>query len=706
MRYNSRQTNLKKTMKKVVTLLTINCLTILFTHGQSIKKDSLKALELSEIVVTATRTKKQLGTLSTPLTLIKKQQIQALGSVRLTDVLREQTGLAINHDHGQGIQMQGFDADYTLILVDGEPLIGRTAGTLALSRIAVSNIKQIEIVKGPSSSLYGSEALAGVVNIITDNPSNTQGNINVQYGANQALNLNGQVNFKHKNLGIYLFADHYNSQGYDLNPASYGATVEPFYNYTFQTKVNYVFTSRLKLTVSGRYYTEYQDQRANLGSSNPVIISGQGKQQDANLHIILDQKTGQNLQLQYKLYHTDYRTNAVLRYENDQSLYNESFFNQRFTRPEIIANYYFNKQHFLTLGAGGTLEAVEATRYNGVQNFNTQYAFAQYEWTPTQELSVTGGARFDVHSAYGTQLSPKLSARYQATQWLAIRGSAGVGFKAPDFRQLYLDFTNSVAGYSVFGSQELQRGITRLSNEGQIQSLLADPSNFGDLLPESSTAYNIGIQMQWKNGWGADVNLFRNDVKNLIETQIVARKTNNQSVFSYINLREVFTQGAEINIRYRLLRNLRFTGGYQYLVAKDKSVVDRLNKGEVFKRDPQTLATTRVKASEYGGLFNRSRHMYNARLFYTSKGFNASIRGIYRGRFGLGDLNSNQILDADNEYVSGYWLWNVSVAKRFGQLFQLQVGIDNAFDFTNRVTSPGIAGRLWYARLSFYFQKK
>lgn len=696
----------KEMKNKAAIVLLIIHLTSIYGFCQTTEPDSLVNMHLDEIVVTATRTEKQLGSLTTPLTLIKKQQIQALGALRLAEVLQEQTGLAVIADHGQGIQMQGFDSDYTLILIDGEPLIGRTAGTLALSRIAVNNIKQIEIVKGPSSSLYGSEALAGVINIITDSPKKTQGGINLQYGANQTMNVNGQVSFTHKKLGVYLFADRHSSQGYDLNPETYGATVEPFTNYTLQTKLRYDFNPKLKLTLSGRYYNETQEQRVNLDANNPLIVSGEGIQQDANFQATLDQKIGQNLKLQYKFYHTDYRTKSALHYENDQQLYDESFFNQRFTRPEIVANYYINDAHFLTLGVGGTLESVEASRYTEIQQFNTQYVFGQYEWTPTKKLTVMAGARLDMHSVYGNQLSPKLSARYQITPWLATRGSVGVGFKAPDFRQLYLNFTNATAGYSVFGTEELGAGIDRLTQAGEILSLLADPASFKTLNPESSIAYNLGLQMQWKNGLKAEVNLFRNDIQNLIETQIVARKTNNQSVFSYTNLREVFTQGAEVNFTYNVLQNLQLKAGYQYLIAKDKAVVDQLEKGEVFKRDPQTLVTTRVTPSEYGGLFNRSRHMFNFRLFYNHRTFNASLRGIYRGRYGLGDFNSNQILDADNEYVAGYWLWNASLAKEFKRGLRLQVGVDNILNFRNEIAIPGIAGRLWYVRLGFNIGKQ
>jgi outer membrane receptor for ferrienterochelin and colicins len=101
----------------------------------------------------------------------------------LADVLREQNGITMTSGFGAGVQLQGLNPDYTIILIDGEPLIGRTAGVLDLNRIAVGNIKKIEIVKGPSSSLYGSEAMAGVINIITDKKNTDALSANIRYGS-------------------------------------------------------------------------------------------------------------------------------------------------------------------------------------------------------------------------------------------------------------------------------------------------------------------------------------------------------------------------------------------------------------------------------------------------------------------------------------------------------------------------------------------
>nr|HPH46459.1 TonB-dependent receptor plug domain-containing protein [Chryseolinea sp.] len=193
-------------------------------------QDSLAQKQLDEVVVTATRSERALSELPVPVTVIQKSQIKNMGSLRLNDVLGEQTGLAIVSDHRTGIQMQGFSPEYTLILVDGEPLIGRTSGTLELNRIAVGNIKQIEIMKGPSSSLYGSEALAGVVNIITERPIGVNGTITSRYGANNTFDLGATVNYKKNKLGLYAFANRYSTDGYDLSTDTEGNTVSPFAN--------------------------------------------------------------------------------------------------------------------------------------------------------------------------------------------------------------------------------------------------------------------------------------------------------------------------------------------------------------------------------------------------------------------------------------------------------------------------------------------
>src|SRR5262245_28674450 len=157
--------------------------TLLFFANTSFgQQDTLFNKSLEEVVVTATRTERKLGNVAVPVTIISSKAINQSGSLRLRDILAEQAGLFITSSFGSGLQMQGLSPDYTIILVDGEPLIGRTAGVLDLKRLTLANIKKIEIVKGPSSSLYGSEAMAGVINIITDHSFKRELQTGMRYG--------------------------------------------------------------------------------------------------------------------------------------------------------------------------------------------------------------------------------------------------------------------------------------------------------------------------------------------------------------------------------------------------------------------------------------------------------------------------------------------------------------------------------------------
>lgn len=687
----------------LVVLLTI-CSTYIYAQYAG---DSLKTKELVEVVVTATRTEKLVSSVPMPVTIITQQQIRQMGSLRLNELLQEQTGLAIVNDHGQGIQMQGFNPDYTLILIDGEPLIGRTAGTLELSRITVGNIKQIEIVKGPSSSLYGSEALAGVINIITENPKETSGRLSARYGANQTSDFTGSFNLKKDKLGFYAFANRYGTGGYDFTPTVFGNTVEPFHSYTFQSKLNYDFSQKLKLKISGRYFTENQQSNFDIGMlQQPQYVGGKGIVKDYNFNPTVDWLISPKLKMQFRYYQSQYETNSTLNYLSDNQRYDQTFFTQTFQRPEVQTVYFLNDKNIFTTGIGTIAESVEATRYEGTKRFSTNYAFFQYEFFPLKKLNVILGGRFDSHSTYGSQVSPKLSAQYQISPKIALRGSVGVGFKAPDFRQLYLNFNNAVAGYSVFGSEEMGAALNRLQQQNQIAEVLLPPSQIGTLKAERSIAYNLGVKITPSERLTWNINFFRNDVSNLIETQIFARRTNGQNIFGYRNLNRIFTQGFETDATYKINTNLTFSAGYQYLLAKDKDVIAQIERGEIFRRNPETFVTTRVTENEYGGLMNRSRSMLNVKLFYENQqhGISGSIRAIYRSRFGFGDNNGNLILDTDSEYVKGFVTWNMAVAKDFWKnKARFQVGIDNLLNYRNESQMPNMAGRLWWVSTSFQF---
>jgi len=693
------------------------------------EKDSLLTKELDEVIVTATRNERTMGALPMPVSLVAKNQIRTMGSLRLNDVLTEQTGLVVVpqvNAQGNGIQLQGFNPDYTLILLDGEPIIGRYTGSLELSRIAVGNIKQIEIVKGPSSSLYGSDALAGVINIITERPQGFGVNASARYGTNNTVDFSGDANITKDRLGVYLFGNRYSTDGYDLSPQNFGNTVSPFNNYTLNSKITYKISPATDISLSGRYFNENQHFNFEVTSgSQQMRTSGVGNTNDWNINPVITHRLSDKVMLTGRFYSTHYNTETNLSLESDGSAFYNDDFQQSFTRPEINAEYYINDQHVTTVGAGYAYETVRTSRYGDQtkRDQNTRYGFFQHEWLPTEKVTLIAGGRLDFNNVYGSQFSPKLSSRYEVSSKLTLKASVGVGFKSPDFRQLYFNFTNSAAGgYSVLGTEVVAAQLALLESQGQIAAYLFDPSQIGKLNAERSIAINIGGNARVLPTLITDFNVFYNSIDNLIETQSVAVTTNGQNIFSYRNIQRAFTSGVESNFSYPLARNLNLSLGYQFLIAKDKDVAQNVKDGQVFYRDPSTLVTKRLKPSEYYGLYNRSRHSGNIKLFYNHRprGLEASLRVIYRGQYGIGDIrgsiqgevippsdiNNNAILDSYDDFISGYALVNLSVAKTLKQNVRFQVGVDNLFNHTEPIFIPNLPGRLIYGSVSYSFKQK
>ena len=128
--------------------------------------------QMDEVVITGTKTERRLKDTPVITEVITRSEIEATGAENIGEVLEHRVGIVVDRDaHGDGVQLQGLDSDYILILLDGEPQVGRIAGKIDLARIAIENVERIEIVKGASSALFGSAAMGGVINVITRSAS-------------------------------------------------------------------------------------------------------------------------------------------------------------------------------------------------------------------------------------------------------------------------------------------------------------------------------------------------------------------------------------------------------------------------------------------------------------------------------------------------------------------------------------------------------
>lgn len=682
-------------------LIFFNC----FSFSQeknTIIQDSTETEKLEGVIITATRTVRQLSSLPLPAQLVSKKEINSVNSLRLSDILNEQTGLITVPDFGggEGIQLQGLDSQYTLILINGVPLIGRSAGTLDISRITLGNIKQIEIVKGASSSLYGSEALGGVINIITENPKyGFNGYLNSRVGTFGTYDNSLNLGYKKEKISITSFINSFHSDGYDLNNDDELNTVEPYSNYTFNTKLDFNFNDKTSLFVSGRYYTQNQDYVASQE------LNGESNISEWNTHLKLSHTYNTKWSSYFEFYATRYKANEFLN-NSDDSRFSESHFNQLLIRPEARSIYSPSEKNTLIGGLGWNHETLIRTDFSSQPEFNSPYIYLQYDTNPNDKLNIILGTRFDNHNKYKSQFSPKAALRYELSKKVAVRGSVGYGFKAPDFRQLYFDFSNASVGYTVLGYNAVTTKIPEMENEEQIANIIVPLSDFEDELnPENSISINLGVNYNLYQNLKFNLNVFRNSINDLIDTRIIANKTNGQNVFSYYNVHKVYTQGLEFNALWKPTTSIKISGGYQLLFAKDKTAEDVFKNGNVYARLTPSSSSFQLKEQDYFGLYNRSRHMANFKVFYTIERWllDANIRGTYRSKYGLYDTNGNTHLDTYDEFVKGYSIWDIAFNKTLFKNYQLGFGIDNVLGFTDTQNISNISGRIFYGKLNINF---
>lgn len=701
-------------------------LTLLFLSFQTIGlaqiKDSSLLKELDNVVITATRSERKMGNIAIPTQVITSQMIKATGSLRLQDILQEQTGLTIVNSplgislagfpnlFGAGIQMQGLDPAYTIILVDGEPLVGRNAGILKLGRIAVGNIKQIEIVKGPSSSLYGADAMAGVINIITEKPVKENAAVQLQYGTNNTCSPSINYTNRIKKTGIQLFANRYSTSGYDLDKTIYGKTVDPFHDNSFAVKLTQYISDRSTFIASARYFGERQKNNyLVVDQSSPQTVTGTTKEKDWGINLQFIQQLEKSFKLTSRLYFNQYSNNSDVYVQKNNLPYDQLRFLQQIIKPEIQIEKAGENSKY-TAGLGFLAESVDASRYDTKHNFSTFYFYTQEEWRLSEGYSLIAGARADKRNDYDWRISPKLALSGKLNDKIFLNASIGMGYRTPDVRQSYALFTNSSVGYTLLGASVLKTGLQKLKNEGQI-----DPStnttafdNNNVLQAETSTGFNLGLRYTPSQQLIINANIFRNDLRNLIDRfTLPFSKNNGQSIYSYHNVSKVYTEGAAADLSWKFNPHFIISGGYQFLLAKDKDVLKGIKKDLYLKRDVITLKTDTVRLSDYGGLLNRSKHSANLKLMYLHEkaGITGWVRINYTGRFGYTEKNGSGILDDDSEYENGFLLCNLTLSKRLFTNIEIQTGIENLFNYREPFLLPNLAGRLFFVNVNINFDK-
>lgn len=392
------------------------------------------AEEQEEVIITATRSSRSIGDIPTRVETISGEELTEKSNMKPGDIrmmLNESTGIQTQQtsatSYSSSIRIQGLDGRYTQMLRDGFPLYAGFSGGLSLMQIAPLDLRQVEVIKGSSSTLYGGGAIAGLVNLVSKVPTATS---ELSFIANatsaKGLDLSGFYSQKFNNIGLTIFGSRNVGKAYD--PSNIGLTAIPeFERYTINPRL-FIYRDKLNANIGFSYITEDR-----VGGSMDYIRDGRAGYFEKNKtgrftgQADIQQKLSESSTLQFKSSFSNFKrliTIPAYVFEGLQaSSYSELNFNTQHRKMSWITGL-----NFLTDDFDEQKHSPAALRD---YHYNTFGAFVQNTWAITSRVTLETGLRGDYVKQYGFELLPRFSAMLKASQQLTIRLGGGLGYKTP-----------------------------------------------------------------------------------------------------------------------------------------------------------------------------------------------------------------------------------------------------------------------------------
>ncbi len=589
--------------------------------SQAGMQDTAKSLH--EVVVTANKFSQKQSTTGKVITVISKEQIEKSSGRTVAQLLNEQAGLTINGalnslGGNQSVYMRGASSGRTLILIDGIPVYdpSQINNEFDLNLLSLNNVERIEISRGAQSTLYGSDAVAGVINIITVKQSVSKpigvkatvsgGNLGLFRGNVQAFGKSGRFtyNARYARLSADGFSTAYDSTGKG------NFDQDGFKGNVAQASVQFAATEALTFHTFAQY------------SQNKTDIDA-GSFKDERDYTLKNKNKMAGAGFRY------FRNNVSLTGNYQYSEITRNFFNDSLHQPTFLrfeTNDYFGKTQFAELYA--TIPLAERfrllqgadyrfsnmnQRYNSLSSWDPPYLDSSHSQaslysslfyqSANEQLNVELGGRLNVHSRYGSNHTFTFNPSYQLCEYFRLFGSIASAFKAPTLYQLY----------SSYGNRELK--------------------------PEESTTYEVGFQQQHSKVQNRLV-FFHRNIKNGIDYSY--------SVSKYFNFIEQKVKGIELETKVQPVQNLNITANYTFLDGEET-----------------TQSRKTFEDSTYQYLLRRPKHNINLTAGYSfANGLYISLSGKYVSkRFDVGGWMANDIaldsyflLNAYAEYKPKRWL--------------------------------------------------
>ncbi|KYP13469.1 TonB-dependent receptor, partial [Flavihumibacter sp. CACIAM 22H1] len=387
-----------------------------------------------EVMVTATRISRTIAALPTRVEVISGEELAEKANMKPGDIrmlLNESTGIQTQQtsatSYNASIRIQGLDGRYTQLLRDGYPMYGGFAGGLSILQIAPLDLKQVEVIKGAASTLYGGGAIAGLVNLVSKTPAQKKELSLLANGTSAGgLDLSAFYSERYGKTGLTVFASRNAGRAYD--PADIGFTAIPaFERYTINPRL-FLYGKKTNMDIGLTFITENR-----LGGSMDYIKNdGIGFYERNNSKRLITQlgvahKIKEDLTLQFKnsfssfdraIAIPDYRFDAV-----QQSSFSELTITRKRSKADWVAG--------INLLTEQLKEKTNPSEGKRNYQYTTVGIFVQNAWTINEALILETGLRADYVNEFGLELLPRLSALYRINPKLSTRLGAGYGYKAP-----------------------------------------------------------------------------------------------------------------------------------------------------------------------------------------------------------------------------------------------------------------------------------
>ena len=618
---------------------------------------------LDEFVVTATRTPKALSAAPILTRVIGDVEITSSNFENITELLQYNLpGLSFKRD-GRGInmQVQGLENSYILVLVDGERLAKTPGGNIDLSRISQSNIKQIEIVKGASSVLYGSNAIGMVINIITKKPTRKlEGSGSFQYGKfNNSiadLSIGGKHGAWSGRTSLYYFG----TKGYNLNPENQQIyTINPYRNYSLQQKL---WWERGATQLTGSLDLFLQDQ------FNPPLSIKEDRYRNSNFsYNILGKHTVGIHKLSLSYFADHYTRHTIIKGETqpaDTKFHQHTIRLTDILKPlsqlELIggSEVNINKDY-------SDIQFGKETKTRQVYDLNL---FAQGDWQLLPILNLTGGARYTHHSAFGNAFTPKVNLMYAPTKYFKVRTGYSMGFKAPNNTELYSDFMMGAVSHNI-GNPNLK----------------AERSQYGYL----SLEYRMP-------SFAISGEVYQNTLRDKIQSSFVRVINDNGEEWTelrYRNIGQVRIRGMEVNTDIYPLSWLAIRANYTFTDATN------------MENGLQLQGNAKHSAS---GVVSIRGRLLGKQSSLTISGRWISPKMYDQERKSINSTTGKEEITVEERTKSAYSLWRATAQmtpwEKGDMNVSLSLGVQNIFNFTDPEDLTTFdPGRRFFGKITFNF---